>query len=61
MSTRIPDLLALSGFLAVLLGVYLWLGLPAMLITFGLSMIVLGWRMPEEGEHESHQENNPAP
>jgi hypothetical protein len=42
----VDDLIALIGVLLFLAGLYLWLGLPATLITFGLVLIYVGWRLP---------------
>lgn len=39
------DGLALAGLLCVLTGVFLWLGLPAMLILLGLALIYIGARI----------------
>jgi hypothetical protein len=42
----VDDLIALIGVLLFLAGLYLWLGLPAALITLGLALMFVGWRLP---------------
>ena len=44
--------LILIGFISVLAGVYLLLGLPATLITFGAPAIFAGIRIGREEHHE---------
>ena len=42
----LDDILALLGALSVLAGVYLWFGLPPMLILLGIVLIYIGARLP---------------
>ncbi len=41
----LDDILALAGFTCLLSGVYLWFGLPPMLILLGLTLIYTGARI----------------
>lgn len=45
---HLDDLIALSGLVLFLTGLYLWLGLPAPLMILGLAMIYAGARLPIE-------------
>lgn len=45
MSFELDTAIAGIGFISFLIGVLLWLGLPAALIVFGLVMMFVGWRM----------------
>lgn len=48
----IDDLLALAGLLSILAGVYLWLGLAAVLILFGIVLVLVAWRIPVKAKRE---------
>ena len=54
----IDDVIALLGLISLLSGVYLWLGLPASLILFGIILIYIGARMQLRSRNESDQTNN---
>jgi hypothetical protein len=45
MSSKLDDVLAFIGFVSLLAGIYLWLGLPATLIVFGATLIYIGVRV----------------
>jgi hypothetical protein len=52
----IDDFVALLGLISLLAGVFLWLGLPASLILFGVILIYVGVRLPPRiKENESNQ------
>lgn len=55
MYSRLDDLIALAGLIFVLVGVYLWLGLAAVLILLGVVLIYVGARMDIGGKHEPDQ------
>ena len=46
MYSKLDDILALVGVLLFLSGIYLWLGLPATLILFGIILVFIAWRLP---------------
>ena len=53
MYSRLANLLIVLGFVSILAGVYLLLGLPATLITFGFPAIYAGIRIGrEDNTHE---------
>lgn len=61
MSSKLDDLLAFIGFISLLAGVYLWLGLPATLIIFGATLIFIGVRVdfaPKVVNNEPDQTTN---
>lgn len=61
MSSKLDDLLALVGFISLLAGIYLWLGLPATLIVFGSTLIYIGVRVdfaPKVVQNEPDQTTN---
>ena len=58
MSSKLDDLLAFIGFISLLAGIYLWLGLPAALMVFGATLIYIGVRVdfaPKRAENEPDQ------
>ena len=62
MSSELDDLLAFIGFISLLAGIYLWLGLPAALIVFGATLIYIGVRVdftPKRVDNEPDQTTNP--
>jgi hypothetical protein len=55
----IDDFIALLGLISLLAGVYLWLGLPASLILFGIILIYIGARLqPRTKGNEPDQTTN---
>ena len=51
----IDDFIAILGFISLLSGIYLWLGLPASLIMLGVVLIYTGARMqPRSSNNESN-------
>ena len=54
----IDDVIALLGSISLLAGVYLWLGLPASLILFGIILIYIGARMQPRKQNEPDQTTN---
>ena len=55
----IDDVIALLGFISLISGIYLWLGLPASLILFGIIMIYIGARMqPRRGDEPDQTTTN---
>ena len=58
MSLFIDDVIALLGLISLLAGVYLWLGLPASLILFGIILIYIGARMQPRKHNEPDQTTN---
>lgn len=51
----IDDVIALLGLISLLAGVFLWLGLPASLILFGIILIYIGARMQSRTHNEPDQ------
>lgn len=45
MSSEMDTVIAVIGFVAFLIGIFLWLGLPAMMIVLGLVLMFVGVRM----------------
>ena len=54
MYSKLDDLLAMIGFVSILAGFYMLLGLPATLILFGGVLVFVGVRLPS-GRKESNQ------
>jgi hypothetical protein len=54
----IDDFVALMGFISLIAGIYLWLGLPATLILSGIILIYIGARMQPRSNDESNQTIN---
>lgn len=52
LSTHADDLIAAMGLVSLLSGVYLWFGLPPMLILLGVALIYTGARLPVKVSHE---------
>ena len=48
----IDDVIALLGLVSLLAGIYLWLGLPATLILFGIILIYIGARLQPRSRSE---------
>lgn len=60
----VADALALIGFISLITGVYLWLGLPAALIVLGIGLIYTAVQIERTGEsHEpgTTSDTNPQP
>jgi hypothetical protein len=52
---RLDDLIALTGLICLITGIYLWLGIPAALIVTGAILIYVGVRLdvtPKVGNNE---------
>ena len=54
----IDDIIALLGLISLIAGVYLWLGLPASLILFGIILIYIGARIQPRSHNEPDQTTN---
>ena len=54
----IDDVIALLGLVSLISGVYLWLGLPASLILFGIILIYIGARIQPRSHNEPDQTTN---
>lgn len=58
----LADILAFIGLISLLTGVYLWLGLPATLITLGIFLIFTAVQLSRTGgnyEPDTTPNNNP--
>ena len=55
MYSKLDDILALVGLLLFLSGIYLWLGLPATLILFGIILVFIAWRLPLPSKVEGNE------
>ena len=53
MCSKMDDIIAFIGFICLIAGIYLWLGIPAALIVTGIILIYVGARItPKDGQHE---------
>ncbi len=50
MYSKLDDLIALAGLAFVMVGIYLWLGLSAAFILFGIILIYIGARLEIKGK-----------
>lgn len=60
MSSELDTVIAVTGFISFLVGIFLWLGLPATLIVFGLAMVFIGVRMRSGDRSSLPEPKQPA-
>ena len=58
MYSKLDDMIALTGIIFFIAGIYLWLGLPAALIVFGAILIYIGARIDTASLRSKHNGPN---